>query len=333
MLLESQNELLAAEEALNVNLPEVTKLGNSSVDDDNIEIDEIVLELFGRLHENDPSVSKDLSNSLDFPLQEVSVHLNRHSNASPSLPQTIFHETSITDVTRNNFKPKIRNTSKTFNNNYCYDNNNSIITSTYANNGNMPRQYCTSTVQNPINHINNDDGDNDECAIEIISQEIISQPNSFVTSDDSDNFLTNSANDIVRIQLSFVDKTEQTFSPATNGREVATIKEKETAKTTTKMSTITTTTTMTTTTTTTTRVYICDVCHKNFPVAGRFLAHFRRVHLKSFYKKQAKCPYCPRYFTTIGKFGISSIYKQNETIEKVSRFDSPSNFRLYFDSN
>lgn len=276
MLLESQNELLAAEEALNINLPEVSKLANSSGDDDNIEIDEMVLELFSRLHEHDASESRDLSNTLEIP--------------------TIFQEHSLTDFNKMQFKPKMCNTSKTINNNYSCNNNN-IITNAFTNCG-------ASTVQTPDSNINDDD----ECAIEIISQEIIRQPNTFSTSNGNDNILTNTANDFVRIQLSFVDKSEQRSASATNGREVtaAPTKEKATAKTT--MSTITTTTTMTTTTTTTTRVYICDVCHKNFPVAGRFLAHFRRVHLKSFYKKQAKCPYCPRYFTTIGKFKYSPFY-------------------------
>lgn len=248
MLLDSQNELLAAEEAININLPEVAKFTNSSNDDDNFEIDETVLDLFNRLHEHDPpehfvkeTLSKrDMPNgfALEHTMQELSIHFNRIDILNGGAP-AVLQENALPENNKKGAENKARKLLKKTNN-------------SRTNYDTCPHPHRKKAKCNARGNATNP-------AIEIISQEMIREPTA------PDTFTT--SNDIVRIELSFVDK------PNEKGSDVAPPA----------------------------RVYICDVCHKNFPVAGRFLAHFRRVHLKSFYKKQAKCPYCPRYFTTIGE--------------------------------
>lgn len=50
--------------------------------------------------------------------------------------------------------------------------------------------------------------------------------------------------------------------------------------------------------------YICDKCGDVLLYPSRFLAHYRRSHLKQFERKT--CPYCPRAFTlsTTGRFDM-----------------------------
>lgn len=257
MLLESQNELLAAEETLSVNLSEsAVKLSACGTDDDDIEIDEMVLELFSRLHENDPPCEKELADTtmpfdhtqlMDMeretetemalePLQEMSFL----QNGIDTTNATILQENGLLENQRTNEMARKRgHTPGTIDKNQNVD-------------------ELVTPIRGRRRQTNNGPA---VSGIEIISQEIIKHG----VTPGSDN----NANDIVRIELSFVDKPEQKCDSGPNPR-----------------------------------VYICDICHKNFPVAGRFLAHFRRVHLKSLYKKQMKCPYCPRYFTTIGKFNL-----------------------------
>lgn len=264
MLLESQNELMAAEETLNVNLPQVTKLTNANADDDDIEIDDMVLELFSRLHENDPPDTNaigDICNASDYALAEVSVQLNRIDFPSFTINnlQAVLQENGIIENGNGNGAATRK----------CPKRTNAVNSEVKADGDSVGDAKYSK--HEPRRKRNTKEFNESHCAIKIATQEIFKDP---AASNDVGN-----GNDIVRIELSFVDKT------------TATVQMDSTPTMQAKNST-----------TTAARVYICDVCHKNFPVAGRFLAHFRRVHLKSLYKKQAKCPYCPRYFTTIGKF-------------------------------
>lgn len=256
LLLESQNELLATEETLSVNLCDAAvKLSACGPDDDDIEIDEMVLELFSRLHENDPSCERELADTTvtfdhcqlndvergtetEMALEPQAMSFQQHG--IDTMNETILQENALLENQRTNETPRKRGrTPGTIDKNRNED-------------------ELVTPIRNRRRQTNNGPA---ASGIEIISQEIIKHG---VTSGSDNN-----ANDIVRIELSFVDKPEKKCDSGPNPR-----------------------------------VYICDICHKNFPVAGRFLAHFRRVHLKSLYKKQMKCPYCPRYFTTIGKLYV-----------------------------